>query len=268
MSNLDKKFTLVGGLRTKGILKKSSPGKPLISVITAVYNSEKYLEESIKSLHNQNYDNIEHIVVDGKSTDSSIEIIKKYENNIDYWISEKDYGIYDAFNKGMKLSNGDYLGFLNSDDVYTEEAFEHLLKYINKYPKVDFIFGGVKKHWGVLYGYKPLKIYWSWGFYSSHSTGFFIKKKSAEIVGEYNLKYKFSADYDYFFRMIVKEKMKGIGTNKNEIFGVFRRGGFSSKINFIDHFFETIKIRLDNKQNRLIVLIIFIFKYLKNINKI
>ena len=89
-----------------------------------------------------------------------------------------------------------------------------------------------------------------------------------EIVGDYNLKYKYSADYDYFYRMIVKHKLKGVATKKNELFGIFRRGGYSSKIKFIDHFFETIKIRIDNKQNKLLVLIIFIFKFLKNIKKL
>jgi len=126
----------------------------------------------------------------------------------------------------------------------------------------------VKKHWGVLYGYKPFKIYWSWGFYSSHSTGFFIKLSAAKRVGLYNLKYKFSSDYDYFFRMIIKEKLKGIGTKKNELFGIFRRGGFSSRIKFIDHFFEEIKIRIDNGQNKILILLIFIFKYLKHLTKI
>ena len=110
-------------------------------MITAVYNSEKFLEESIQSLHRQNYDNIEHIIVDGNSTDNSLEIIKKNETKIDYWISEKDFGIYDAFNKGMKLSNGDYLGFLNSDDVYTDECFGYLLNYIERFQMQTFFLG-------------------------------------------------------------------------------------------------------------------------------
>ena len=257
-----------GGLRKQGVIKKDIPGKPLITVITVVLNNEKYLEESIKSLHQQNYDNYEHIIVDGGSTDKTIEIIKKYESKIDYWCSGPDQGIYDAFNKGMKLAKGSYIGFLNSDDVYEKNAFEFLSKYINNFPEKDFIFGAVKKHWGVLYGYKPYKIYWSWGFYSSHSTGFFIKTDSAKKVGLYNLKYKYSSDYDYFFRMIVKKKLKGIGTKKNEIFGTFRRGGLSSQIDFISHFFEEIKIRIDNDQNKLLILIIFIYKFLKNIKRI
>jgi len=257
-----------GGLRTKGIFKKSKKDEPLISVITVVLNNERYLEEAIESLKFQKYRNFEHIVIDGGSTDRTLEIIKKNDENIDYWISKKDKGIYDAFNLGMKLAKGDYLGFLNSDDRFTHEAFATLKKYILNFPDKDFIFGAVKKHWGILYGYKPYKIFWSWGFYSSHSTGFFIKTNSAKKVGLYNLKYKYSADYDYFYRMIVKNKLKGVGTKKNELFGIFRRGGFSSTIKFRDHFFEEISIRLDNNQNRLLVLIIFLYKYLKNLRKI
>ncbi len=257
-----------GGSRVKNIFKKSKEDYPLISIITTVFNGEKYLEESIKSLHNQDYKNIEHIVIDAGSKDNSLEIIKKYDDKIDYWCQKEDRGIYDGFNLGMKLAKGDYIGFLNSDDIYTKEAFDHLLKYIRNYPDKDFIFGSVKKHWGILHGYKPYKIYWSWGFYSSHSTGFFIKLNSAKRVGLYNLKYKYSADYDYFFRMIVKYKLKGIGTKKDELFGIFRRGGFSSRVDFKDHFFEEIKIRNDNGQNKILILIIFIYKFIKNFRKI
>jgi len=259
---------LYGGLRTKKNYKQKKNSQPLISVITVVLNNSKTLETSFKSLYQQKNLSYEHIVIDGGSSDGSLKIIKKYNNKINYWLSEKDKGIYDAFNKGMKLARGKYIGFLNSDDVYTKNAFKYLDDYIKNYPTVDFIFGSVKKHWGVLYGYRPYKIYWSWGFYSSHSTGFFIKKKSAEKVGNYNLKYKFSSDYDYFFRMIVKHKLDGIGTKKNEVFGIFRRGGFSSTISFFDHFLEEIKIRLDNGQSRILVLLIFVYKYLKHFTKI
>ena len=231
-----------GGLRKKGHYKKTKQGEPLISIITAVYNSEKYLDECFNSLHVQEYKNYEHIIIDGGSTDNSLNIIKKNKDNIDYWSTKKDKGIYDAFNIGMQLATGDYIGFLNSDDCYEKNALNILHKYILKFPEKDFIFGSVKKHWGILHGFKPYKIYWSWGFYSSHSTGFFIKKEAAEKVGLYNLKYKYSSDYDYFFRMIVKKKLKGIATKKNELFGNFRRGGYSSTIDFTSHFFEEIRI--------------------------
>jgi glycosyltransferase involved in cell wall biosynthesis len=274
MKNNIKKFETVfsipnaiieGGTRLKN---NNNFNQPTLSIITVVLNGEKYLEESFKSLHQQKNLNYEHIVIDGGSSDDTIKIIKKNENKIDYWCQINDKGIYDAFNFGMMLSRGKYLGFLNSDDIFSEKAFYYLKSYIKNYPEKDFIFGAVKKHWGVLYGYKPFKIYWSWGFYSSHSTGFFIKLSAAKRVGLYNLKYKFSSDYDYFFRMIIKEKLTGIGTKKNELFGIFRRGGFSSRIKFIDHFFEEIKIRIDNGQNKILILIIFIFKYLKHLTKI
>ena len=210
-----------GGLRTKGTIKKKNSF--LISIVTVTLNSEKYIEETIQSVLNQKNKNFEYIIIDGGSSDKTINIIKKYENKIDYWVSEPDKGLYDAFNKGLTLVTGDVVGFINSDDVYTNESLNIVEKYFKKYPNLDFLFGGVKKHWGLLHGYKPWKIFFSWGFYSSHSTGFFIKLESAKKIGFYNLKYKYSSDYDLFYRMIVKFKMKGMGTKKNEVFGHFRR---------------------------------------------
>ena len=242
--------------------------KPLISIITVCYNSEKTISRTIESIKNQTYKNIEYIIIDGKSDDKTLEIIDNYKNSISKTISEKDNGIYDAFNKGLNICNGELIGFVNSDDILTPNALEILVKYYNKYTDRDFFFGSVKKHWGILYGYKPWKIYFTWGFYSSHSTGFFIKKKAAKIVGHYNTKYKYSSDYDYFYRMIVKHKLKGIGTKKDELFGIFSRGGYSSKVTFLDHMFECTKIRLDNGQNKLIVLLTIIFKFLKNLKRL
>jgi len=246
-------------------LKKSMP---LISIITVVYNNASHLQKTFDSIFSQNYKNYELIVIDGNSNDGTVEVIKKNAHKITFWLSEPDGGIYDAFNKGMKYAKGDYLGFVNSDDILLPDALQILKNYIKKFPEADFFFGSVKKHWGTLHGYKPWKIYFSWGFYSSHSTGFFIKLRSAKKVGLYNLKYKFSADYDYFFRMIVKKKMRGIATTKKEVFGIFRRGGYSSKIKFLDHFKEEIQIRRDNGQSLLILCIIVFYKSLKNIKRI
>ena len=211
---------------------------PLITIITVVLNDQENIEKTILSILNQNYKNIEYIIIDGKSEDKTIEIIRKYINKIKIFKSENDKGIYDAFNKGLDLANGDLIGFVNSGDTLTKESLNYLVKYYNNFQNVDFFFGSVKKHWGVLHGYKRWKIYFTWGFYSSHSTGFFIKNKAAKLVGKYNLKYKYSADYDYFYRMIIKNKLKGVGTKKNEIFGNFQRGGFSSQIKFFDHLVE------------------------------
>ena len=241
---------------------------PLITIITVVLNDEKNIEKTILSILKQKYKNIQFIVIDGGSIDGTINKIEKYIDRIDIFESKKDNGIYDAFNKGLKLAVGDLIGFVNSGDLLTANSLTILEKYYQNYKNADFFFGAVKKHWGILYGYKKWKIYFTWGFYSSHSTGFYIKKDAAKIVGEYNLKYKYSSDYDYFYRMIVKHKLKGIGTKKNELFGIFQRGGYSSSINFYDHLVECTRIRLDNKQNKIIVLLTIIIKYLFNLKRL
>ena len=237
---------------------------PLITIITVVLNDEKNIEETILSVLNQKYKNIQYVIIDGESKDRTKNIIEKYRNNIDTFLSEKDKGIYDAFNKGLSYAKGDLIGFVNSGDTLTEDSLIYLSKYYNLYEDKDFFFGAVKKHWGILHGYKKWKIHFSWGFYSSHSTGFYIKKDAAKVVGEYNLKYKYSSDYDYFYRMIVKHKLKGIGTKKDELFGIFRRGGWSSQQDFFEHAAECTKIRLDNGQNILMVLLTFIIKFIFN----
>ena len=197
----------------KRILKKTQK-EPLLTIITVVLNQEKYLDQTIRSVLRQKCKDFEYIIIDGGSKDKTIKIIKKYSNKLSYWISQKDKGIYHAFNKGMILARGKYIGIINSDDIYTPKALKIISKYIKSSPDKDFIFGSVKKHWGVLHGYRPEKIKYSWGFYSSHSTGFFIKRDAAKKVGLYNTKYKYHADYDYFYRMIVKKKLRGFSTKK------------------------------------------------------
>lgn len=234
------------------------------SIITPVKNNSKYIKKNILSVKNQSYKNLEHIIIDGKSTDKTISIIKKNSHSRLKIISEHDKGIYDAMNKGVKISKGDVICILNSDDYFYKNALKIISKYFEKYKNIDFIFGTVFK-FKLMHGYKPKKIYWSFGFYSTHSAGFFIKRQAHMKVGFYNLKYKYSSDYDFFYRMIVKKKLKGMSTKKNEIIGFFRPGGFSSKIKYVDWLNENTQIRLDNGQNFIIVKIIHILRYLKRI---
>lgn len=111
-----------GGLRTLGRFKSYKEDKPLITVITAVYNGEKHLEETINSIINQSYDNVEYIIVDGGSTDGTLDIIKKHEHAIDYWVSEKDKGISDAFNKAVTLSTGNFINFQGDGDGFNHPS--------------------------------------------------------------------------------------------------------------------------------------------------
>ena len=237
-----------------------------ISIITVTKNSERFLQKTIDSLSKQTYQNFEHIIIDGASTDLTLDIIKKNSKNITKWISEPDQGLYHAMNKGLSLCTGEIVGILNSDDFY----FPDTLSIVNKYfstKEIDFLFGSVIKH-KLMHGFYPEKIHWTFGFYTAHSVGFFIKKSCQDKIGPYNTKYKWSADYDIFYKMIVKYKMKGMATKKNEVFGNFRPGGLSSSIKYIDFLKENNQIRLDNGQNKIVVFTIFFLRLLRNFKRL
>ena len=116
---------------------------PKISIITPSYNQGKFLEETIRSILLQNYPDTELIIIDGGSTDDTIDIIKKYEPWIHYWVSEKDDGQSDAINKGIVKANGKLVGWQNSDDIYVKDAFYHLVLSYNKKKKADIYFGNM-----------------------------------------------------------------------------------------------------------------------------
>ena len=238
-----------------------------ISVITVTKNSEKFLEENLKSLENQIYKNFEHIIIDGKSNDRTLEIINQYKDKIYYWKSEKDLGLYDAMNKGISVATGEIIGILNSDDIYYPEALSIVNNYFRSNANIDFLFGSVHKH-KLMHGFYPKKIKWTFGFYTTHSVGFFIKRSSQIKLGLYDIQYKYSADYDLFYRMIVKKNYLGLSTKKDEILGKFRSGGLSSKIRYLDFLKENNKIRINNGQNRFIVYIIFLLRLIRNFKKI
>ncbi len=101
---------------------KNDGDNPRITIITAVYNGENFLEETIKSIINQDYDDVEYIIIDGGSTDGTLDIIRKYEHAIDYWVSEKDEGISDAFNKGVQLASGDLINFQGDGDGFVDSS--------------------------------------------------------------------------------------------------------------------------------------------------
>jgi len=238
-----------------------------ISVITVTKNSEKFLNENLKSLEKQIYKNYEHIIIDGNSSDGTLKIIKENSKNIHYWISENDLGLYDAMNKGIKVATGDIIGILNSDDIYYPEALSIVNKYFSSNQNIDFLFGSVNKH-KLMHGFYPEKIKWTFGFYTTHSVGFFIRKSSQLKLGFYDIQYKYSADYDLFYRMIVKNKFKGTSTQKNEILGKFREGGLSSRIKYLDFLNENSRIRINNGQNKFIVYIIFLLRILRNFKRL
>ena len=245
-------------------MKTKLKKKLKISIITVTKNSEKYLEENILSVIAQSHKNYEHIIIDGDSTDQTKNIIKKYNEKISYWKSEPDDGLYFAMNKGIEKATGDIIGILNSDDVFYPDALRIVNRYFTNDSKLDFLFGSVYKY-KLMHGYNPKKIKWTFGFYTTHSVGFFIKKKSQKKIGNYDTQYKWSADYDLFYKMIVKFKLQVIATKRHEILGNFRAGGLSSRIKYLDFLLENNKIRLNNGQNFILVYLIFILRILRNI---
>ena len=246
--------------------------KPYFSIVTVVKNDVHNIDKTIKSIISQNYKNFEYIVIDGKSIDGTIIKINKYKAQIKHILSEKDWGIYFAMNKGIKIAKGQVIVFVNSGDLLTKNALEIVFKKFKKYKNIDFVFGTVKRHYTtqtiIKSGYNPSRIRYNFDFATSHSTGFFIKLISLKKVGKFNTKYKCSADYDLYFRAIIKKKLKGISTNKNNIIGIMKSGGHSSKISFIDHLKEEMKIRYENGQNIFFIFIIFLNSIIKNLFKL
>jgi glycosyltransferase involved in cell wall biosynthesis len=190
----------LGGLRTKGITKQSSEDMPLITIVTVVRNGANTLEQTILSVINQTYQNIEYIVIDGASTDNTLDIVRKYEDRIDYWMSEPDEGIYYAMNKGIELASGDYIAILNSDDYYEPDACEIIADNIEKTHKdiyygimrVIDLSGGVN----FIYGYLMSTIEKSM---IAHPTCFIAKGIYQKYL--YNTKYISAADYDFILKI-------------------------------------------------------------------
>jgi glycosyltransferase involved in cell wall biosynthesis len=182
-----------GGLRTQGYFKKSETDKLLITVVTVVFNGEAHLEETILSVINQTYDNVEYIVIDGASTDGTIDIIRKYEHAIDYWVSERDIGIYDAMNKGLFLSCGDGINFLNSGDKYVGDP-------IGNVKSLPFIMTAKIKRNNKIET-KTIKTVW-FGMPIPHQAIIYDNHKKER----YSLEYSISSDYDYTLKSNVLNK--------------------------------------------------------------
>ena len=250
---------------------KPKKTKPFFSIITVVKNDEINVGKTIKSVIGQSLKDFEYIIIDGKSSDNTLKQIMIFKKKINFLISEKDKGIYFAMNKGAKISNGKVILFVNSGDLLTKNALKIIKKKFIKNMNIGFIFGTVKRYYTTgpiyKYGINEKRLLYNFDFATSHSTGFFIKKNIFKRMGYFNTKFKISADYDLYFKLIIKNKIKGISTKKNELIGVMKSGGYSSKISFINHLKEEIKIRYHNGQNLFFLSLIFFNSIIKNLFK-
>lgn len=213
--------------------------KPYFSIITVCYNSAKTIERTIKSVLDQPCDRWEYIIVDGKSTDNTLEIVNAYakkENRIRV-ISEPDYGIYDAMNKGIEMAQGTLIGMVNSDDYYEKDALQSIQE---AYKGSDYeIVYGMQRNWSA--DGRIMSIIFNHHDFMEqtmicHPTCFITKKLYAEI-GMYSLQYKSSSDYDFMIRMHRDNRV--VFTPVYKIISNFAYGGMSDSV---EAHLETFKI--------------------------
>lgn len=188
-----------------------------VSIITVSLNSANIIEDCIESVVNQSYKNIEYIIIDGGSTDGTLDIIKKYENKISFWISKKDHGIYDAMNKGINLATGEIIGIINSDDIYADDfVIENIVEFITK-KNVDTCYGNLiyidRKNTNRIIRLwrsgKYSKTKFKRGWMPPHPT-FFVKNHIYKRYGSFNLKFPIIADYELMLRFLYKHNISTV----------------------------------------------------------
>lgn len=192
-------------------MSKVNKDQPLVSIVTASYNRGNYIENTIKSVLLQDYPNIEYIVVDGGSTDNTIDILKKHEGRLK-WISEKDTGPEDAINKGLKIAKGEIFGWLNSDDTYLLGALTKVVDFLNKNPEVRMVYG--KGYFTDLSG-NIIGVYPTEPFnfkrlaVSNHicHPATFVRKDAFWEAGGYSLDLRHATDHDLWIKIAQRYKV-------------------------------------------------------------
>jgi glycosyltransferase involved in cell wall biosynthesis len=204
---LQNRTKLEGGIHTKGLLyKKNELGRPLVSIITVVRNGEKYLEDTIKSVINQTYENLEYIIIDGGSTDGTLDILRKYDDYIYYWISEPDEGIYYAMNKGIDIASGEWINFMNAGDRFYDTGI--ISKVFSEYPKDAEVFYGDSEiryesydDFSRIQKAGDVKDLWKGMLYSHQSL---FSKTLLMKEYKFNTNNKVAADFEFAYQMFKK----------------------------------------------------------------
>jgi len=221
--------------------KINKTDQPLITVITVVFNGVRHLEETIQSVISQEYSNIEYIIIDGGSTDGTLDIIKQYQDSIDSWVSEPDQGIYDAMNKGSRLANGSYISFLNASDIYFHDAIINIASSIVE-ENFDYCCGPVtirnEENQDISIAY-PLKNFcYEQGrlmeMFAPHLS-VFIKTEIFHALGGFDLSFALSSDFDLLLRMSSKTQNAYYFDSP---IGAFKLGGVSGSYKtYVDNFY-------------------------------
>lgn len=226
-----------------------------VSIITVTYNSAEYLQGCIASVRNQTYPNIEYIIIDGKSTDSTMHIVRQNQDSIDYYISETDRGMYDAINKGLQVATGDVIGILNSDDEFENNDVVATIAATFVQQQVDSVYGDLEfvdrydtnrimRIWKGL-PYKRSRFLYGW--MPAHPT-FYIRRSLIEKYGNYETHYFTAADYEFMCRYLYLHRISSAYIPQNLI--KMRMGGQSNK-NFKQRFRANRRDFLAMKKNKI-----------------
>lgn len=200
-----------------------------VSILTTTFNSEEYLEETILSVINQKYKNYEYIIIDAGSTDQTLDIVKKYDKYITYWVSEPDKGIYDGINKGIKKATGDLIKIVNSDDLLTDNSIRRAVELYEKHSSKD-------KHFILMSSLERIdakgNVISIWKnkenifFFENllHPT-WYVPKKVYQELGLYDLSYRIASDYDYYMKLL----QNNVRIIRDDMpFAQYREGGSSA----------------------------------------
>jgi len=189
---------------TSKLQLQTSDIDPLVSIITVVFNGKNHIEKCIKSVLSQTYKNIEYIIIDGASTDGTLSIINKYATKITQLVSEKDTGIYNAMNKGLKLAKGEIIAIVNADDYYYSDTIQLVVNHFNN-TKTDVVYGDINKLRTINNKNYFKKAVPNISLMEQTMPIFhpatFVKKQVYNTVGGFNEKYKLSADYDFIYKV-------------------------------------------------------------------
>jgi len=191
---------------------------PKISIVTPSYNQGEFIEETILSVINQNYPNLEYIIIDGGSTDSTVEIIKKYEKHITYWVSEKDNGQTDAINKGFKKATGEIYGWLNSDDLLEKGALFKVAEFFNENPEAQVVYGNfryIDKEGNIVKNVRETgfhKFLWVYGYNYIPQPSTFWRSELFHRVGGLDETYQCAMDAHLWMRFMQQTKIYHINS--------------------------------------------------------
>ncbi len=241
-------------------MESSSKNKDLVTIVTVTYNAEDLLEETILSVINQSYKNIEYIIIDGASTDGTVDIIKKYENKINYWISEPDNGLYFAMNKAIKKATGKWINFMNAGDTFADN---NVVAYVmeHKENNAELIYGNYhKKNMDIVVKAQE-KTNWYRTMPFCHQTLF--TRTELMKTEPFDINFRITADHNFILKMYQQQKNFSY---LDKTLAVFSEGGFANS-NTVKMCIESLKVLMENKVDMEDIYLTSWYQYLNNADK-